>query len=85
MEHRGECPHCVDPLPTKDHIVGGRAVKHNKCDVEVDSSCANWKGVVPQCKLILSTKLNEDRGVAMNVKLIYDHLPQSIEKDDIGG
>ena len=53
--------------------------------MEVNSSCVDWEGVVPQCKLLFTTESNEDRGTATDMGLINVYLPQGIKEDDICG
>jgi len=56
-----------------------------KVIVEVDSSCVDWEGDVPQCKRLLTAESDEDCKVMMDVSFINVHLLQGTEEDDIGG
>ena len=53
--------------------------------MEIDFSHVDREGDVPQCEFLFTVEPNEDCEATMDVRLIYVHLLQSIEKDDIGG
>ena len=53
--------------------------------MKVDSSSIDREGDVSQSKFLLAVEPDEDRGVTMDVGLIYIHFLQRIEEDDIGG
>ena len=53
--------------------------------MEVNSSCVDWEGVVPQCKLLFAAKPDEDRGAVVDMRLINVNLPQGTMEDDVCG
>ena len=53
--------------------------------MEVDSSHVDREDDVPQCEFLFTAEPDEDCGSTMNVGLIYVHLLQSIEEDDVCG
>ena len=53
--------------------------------MEVDSGCVDWEDDVPQCEFLFAVEPDKDYGLTMDVGLIYVHLLQSVEEDDVGG
>ena len=70
----------MDPWSTKDHVVGERAIKYSKGNVQVHTSNEDRECDVSDGELLLSVEANEDGKTATNVGFVDFHILKCVHE-----